>query len=81
MIKEIKNTQDVAAFFTYLVEVEKLNFHPDESFDQYVNLDTKEQSYTVEECTVRDKLMEKCFLVCENADIYEIANNSHLALS
>lgn len=61
-------------FFHYLIEKESLNFHPDEDFTNYINLESELPSYTEEEAKFRNKLMEDCFTVCirENVDIYSI---------
>lgn len=71
---EIKNIDDVHRFFSYLTEERKTIFHPDDSFDQYVNMKTGELTFTDEECKEFDEAMEQCFRVCEECkeDIYGI---------
>lgn len=77
MIQEIKTIEDVKAWFRELIVEEKLNFHPDTPFDDYINTDTRKDSYTKVEADFRDSLMSAAFEVCEavGIDIYEIANN------
>lgn len=73
--KQIKTVDDVKAFFDHLVKVEKLNFHPDDTFDDYQNFETGEPSYSEQEAKVRDQRMNEAFDVCEyeGADIYQLA--------
>lgn len=75
MIKEIKTVKDVIEFFHHLAEEERLSFHPDENFEDYVNMKTNKPSYTQEEAHERDALMEQCFVVCDqnNRDIYDLS--------
>lgn len=70
----IKSVEDVETFFNYLVKDLRLNFHPDDSFDNYINIETNEPSFKVEECALYDRLMDESFAVCERegADIYGI---------
>jgi hypothetical protein len=74
MNQNISTIFDVASFFRHLIEVESLNFHPDEAFENYINIETGLPSYTPEEAELRNRMMEKCFEVCEQvgADIYGI---------
>ena len=76
MIAEIKSINDVEAFFKHLLENESLNFHPDEDFRNYIHLETKLPSYSIEEAELRNKLMQDCFNVCERegTDIYKIGS-------
>ena len=73
MIQEIKTIRDVKTFFEELLS-EGLNFHPDDQFEDYINYETKEPTYTEEEAALRNNLLEQAFQVCENEgqDIYEL---------
>ena len=73
MIQEIKTVEDVKTFFEELLS-EGLNFHPDDQFEDYINYETKEPTYTEEEAALRNNLLEQAFQVCENEgqDIYEL---------
>ena len=70
----IKSVEDVKAFFHHLVSERKLNFHPDDDFANYINCEDKIPSFTEDEVTVDNRLMEESFIVCENSkiDIYAI---------
>ena len=68
MIAEINTPEDINIFAKELI-AEGLNFHPDEDFRNYVNLETGEDTYTAEEAEIRNKLMARCFEICEREDI------------
>ena len=72
MLKEIKNLNDIEAFAKELIN-ESVNFHPDEDFNNYVNLESKLPTYTKEEAKLRNNLLNQCFEVCEKegVDIYD----------
>lgn len=74
MITKVTNIEEVKQFAQYLVNELHLKFHPDDDFACYVNYDTKQPTFTPEEATKYNVLMDECFDVCEkaNADIYEI---------
>lgn len=73
MITEIKNINDVKVFAKHLAEVEKLSFHPDDDFNNYITSE-KQHFYSKSEAELRNKLMNDCFKVCNenNLEIYEI---------
>lgn len=79
MIQTIKTIDDIKVFFQQLLE-EGLNFHPDEDFTNYINCETREDTYTKEESELRNRLMDDAFVVCEhhNKCIYELGNNMTL---
>lgn len=72
MQKQIKTTKDVVAFAKQLIK-EGVNFHPDDDFKNYINLETSEPTYSTEEAELRNELMNQCFTVCEKngVDIYD----------
>lgn len=74
MITEIKSLEDVHEFILQLVG-EGLNYHPDEAFENYINLETGEPSYSPDEAALRNRLNDQCFEICgtEGADIYDIS--------
>jgi len=74
MIKTIESLEEVVLFMKELV-AEGLNYHPDDDFEDYINMETGVPSYTSEEAALRNKLNEQCFEVCEknNKDIYDIS--------
>ncbi|HEY5569983.1 MAG TPA: hypothetical protein VIK42_00740 [Bacteroidales bacterium] len=72
MILEIKTIEDVALFASQLVNKENLNFHPDDDFSDYINLETQESLYSEKEIQTLNQQMKKCFDVCNQfgTDIY-----------
>lgn len=75
MITRINNPQDVIAFAKQLVE-EGVNFHPDEDFRNYINIETSEPTYTEKEANMRNNLMTQCIATCEQneIDVYDTMN-------
>ncbi len=67
--------EDVAKFFFWLVFERRIDIHPDDTVSQYVNIQTKEPTFSFDEALYYDKVRESCFDVCEkhNVDIYGIA--------
>jgi len=82
MITEVLKIEDVSEFFSDLFQ-EGANAHPDDNFNDYINYETKEATYTLEEATLRNRLMNKSFEICENAnvDIYDLMMELHLKKS
>lgn len=73
--EQINSTDDVYQFFRYLYHIENTCFHPDDSFDGYINIETKEQAFSDETCKKYDKLMDQAHEVCKKVSpslIYEI---------
>ena len=66
--------EDVAEFVVQLL-AEGLNYHPDDDFENYVNIETGEPSYSTKEAQVRNLLNIQCFEVCEavGAEIYDVS--------
>ena len=75
MINTITNLEEVRSFFVSLIEEESLNFHPDEDFMNYINLDSKLPTYTHEQAIHLNCLLDKCFDICdtEGIDIYNLS--------
>lgn len=70
----IKSVKDVEAFFHHIVFERKVNFHPDDMFEDYVSCEGGINTFTLEECAVYNRLMDESFSVCEKEgiDIYSI---------
>ena len=70
----ITSVDDVKEFFHHLVSERNLNFHPDDRFEDYVSCDDGSNTFSQEECSVYNRLMDESFDVCEKngADIYAI---------
>ena len=70
----IKSVKDVEALFHHIVFERKVNFHPDDMFEDYVSCEGGINTFTIEECAIYNRLMDESFAVCkkEGVDIYEI---------
>lgn len=70
----IKSVKDVETFFHHIVSERKVNFHPDDMFEDYVSCEGGINTFTLEECAIYNRLIDECFAVCkkEGVDIYEI---------
>ena len=75
----ITNIEDVKDLAKYLYYERKVAFHPDDDFADYVNDETGEQTFTGEEISLFNRLMDECFEVCEREkkDIYEVMSAFH----
>jgi hypothetical protein len=74
----ITNSNNVKDFFKYLVNVEKVNFHPDDDFDDYINFETKKKTFTKKQAENLNRYMEDCFIVMDlpknkDKEIYDVA--------
>lgn len=71
---KMRNIGDVRNFAEYLLYTRKTNSHPDDPFEEYVDLNTGFPVFTPEECDYFNSLMEEAQELCEmkGADIYEI---------
>ena len=74
----IQNVQDVEKFFGHIAKERKINFHPDNGFEEYINKETHVACFTPEEVDIYNRLMEESFAVCEkeDVDIYAIGLKS-----
>jgi len=73
MITQISTIDDVKSFAKQLI-AEGVSFHPDDDFNDYVNIKEHIPFYTKEEAALRNKLMNNCFGICEKEgeDIYNL---------
>ena len=80
-MNHITTTAEVHRFFDHLIHELRLNFHPDNRFEDYVTA-TAEARFTPAECKTHNRLMDECFAVCEKegTDIYEIGYEKLYAL-
>lgn len=74
---KILTVQDVADFTFYLVHDVKVNIHPDTPFEDYINLDNGNKTFSKDDIIIGNKLMKQCFSVCarNNIDIYDFMND------
>lgn len=70
----IKSVKDVKTFFHHIVSERKVNFHPDDMFEDYVSCEGGINTFTLGECAIYNRLMDESFAVCNNEgeDIYTI---------
>ncbi|QSW88460.1 hypothetical protein J0383_19710 [Flavobacterium endoglycinae] len=73
MIEKILTIEDVKQYAKQLT-AEGLSFHPDDDFNDYINISTGKPSYSNDDAALRNELMTQCFDVCEkeDIDIYEV---------
>ena len=58
----ILSTKDVETFFHHLVYERKVNFHPDDMFEDYVSCEGGINTFTIDECAIYNRLMDECFI-------------------
>ena len=68
MIQKIRTLSDVETYAKELID-EGTNFHPDDDFCDYVDIETGEPSFTKEGVDLRNDLMKECFKVCSQNQI------------
>ena len=73
MIDKIEKIDDIKLFAKQIIG-EGVSFHPDDDFNDYVNLKSNAAIYTKEEAEKRNELMNRCFVHCdkEGFDTYGI---------
>ena len=68
MITQIRTSKDAETFAKQIIS-EGVSFHPDDDFNDYVVFKTGVTCYNKQQAKVRNKLMNKCFQVCEKEDV------------
>ena len=70
----IKSVEDVNTFFHRIVSERKVNFHPDDMFEDYVSCEGGINTFTLDECAVYNRFMDESFDICkkEGVDICSI---------
>ena len=63
----IKSLEEVIFFFHHLVFDLKLNFHPDDLFEELVG--ENDSFFTKEKIEKYNSLMNECFCICEKEDV------------
>lgn len=73
-VSRIATTDDVKDFFNHLVNERRVNFHPNDRFEDHVSCGDGCNTFSKEEYIVYNRLMDESFDVCEKygADIYAI---------
>ena len=62
--KDLKTIDDVKEFFTWLLD-EGINFHPEDDFANFINVETKEPSFSAEVAAELNDLMDQAWSICE----------------
>ena len=55
--------------FHHIVFERKLIFHPGDMFENYVSSKSGINTFTFEECSINNRLMDESFDVCEKVDM------------
>ncbi len=76
MKTEIKKYKDIVDFAQQIIN-EGVSVHPDDNFNDMIELKTGRKIYTDAEVELRNNLLEHAHLICEKKgyDIYEIFNS------
>ena len=74
---KIATVDDVKEFFHYLVFERRVEFHPDDRFEDYVTRENYQNTFSSDECAVYNRLMDESFEVCKKnrVDIYVMGLN------
>jgi len=70
----ITNVEQVKQFADYLVNTLDVNLHPDTPFEDYVEYETGEPTFSFNDISIGNRLMDECFDVCSEK-VYEIMCN------
>ena len=73
-LTSINTLEDVKEFVRILIEDEDIAFHPDTSFEDYINLNTNQPTYSKEEAALRNGLIQQAFELGESqrVDTHEL---------
>ena len=66
----IKSVKDVVTFFHHIVCERKVNFHPDDMFEDYVSCEGGINTFALEECALYNRLMDESLVICRKGSIY-----------
>ena len=55
----IKSAKDVETFFHHIVSEQKVNFHSDDMFEDYVSCEDGINTFTLGECAIYNRLMDE----------------------
>jgi hypothetical protein len=68
-LTEIKTIEDVRVFLDHVCNNLDLSFCPDTPFEDYINLETRESTFTPAEAEQYNKLLNEAFEVCNANEI------------
>ena len=66
----ILSVKDVEAFFHHIVFERKVNFHPDDMFEDYVSCESGINTFTLDECAIYNRLVDESFVICRKRSFY-----------
>lgn len=66
----IMSVKDVKTFFHHIVSERKVNFHPDDMFEDYVSCEGGINTFTLGECAIYNRLMDESFAISRNRGVY-----------
>lgn len=75
--KMIRDKDDVKHFISDLIYKYGINFHPDTDFTEYINLETKQPTFTHEQALELNDILSKAHIICyhQNCDLYQMSQN------
>ena len=78
----INSLEDVKEFVRILIEDEDIAFHPDTPFEDYINLNTNQPTYSEEDAVLRNNLLEQAFELGNNLGVntHEVMCDEGLSL-
>ena len=65
----VMNIDEVKAFIEYIIVDCGVNWHPDDDASVYIDLETGEPSFTLEQAEIVNRMTGECFDVAEAADM------------
>jgi hypothetical protein len=79
MIAEINTMSDVIKFIESLI-IEGTNAHPDDDFNDYINIHTGLPTYTTGQAQMRNELMRQSFDIAgiQQQDLYEVMQKIYM---
>lgn len=66
----IKESAHVVQFLEYILSLDII-FHPDDDMLSYINLDTDEPTFSINDAKYLNGTIDKCFAICGD-DVYDI---------
>ena len=68
-LTNINTLEDVKEFVRILIEDEDIAFHPDTPFEDYINLNTNQPTYSTEDAVLRNNLLKQAFELGERIGV------------
>lgn len=75
--QSLSTKKDVKNFFDHVIKVEKCNFHPDDNFEDMIDLSTKKPSFDSTKAAVLNARMKEAFAIAGD-EIYDLAVDAFL---